>query len=327
MSAKDTGRPRCFVAMPITTRRAEADLYGDDEHWDHVYETLFAPAITRAGMEPVKPVSEGSHMIHAEIVKNLSLCDLVLVDLSSHNPNVFFEFGVRVALNLPVSVIRDEMTDIPFDTSGINTHRYASGIQSWRIEREIEQLKSHLSRSVDSCRGQNPLWRQFGLSLKAASATLATESVGDARLDLLVDRMDQIHSRLDSMGPGLSDTPPGSRTSRKSAGAANVDASRTLEEMVAELQAQVVHLTSDDAGEADSRDVARESPDSVPSRAAAELCEAIRATRLPSLKGFRVGNDTVEVLTSRMISPLYEDRIDQLARRFGVRVTYRVAKD
>lgn len=189
---------RCFVAMPIRVHPDEAELYRDDEHWDHVYETLFAPAIEQAGMIPIKPVAEGSHMIHAEIIKNVTGADMVLVDLSSHNPNVFFEFGVRTAANKPIAVVRDEHTSIPFDTSGVNTHKYLSGLHGWTIANEIEALANHLRRCVESCKGQNPLWRQFGLRIKA-EAPEVNESASDARLDLLVGGMDEIRHELSTM--------------------------------------------------------------------------------------------------------------------------------
>ena len=41
----------------------------------------------------------GADLIHAQIVKNLQFADVVLCDVSTHNPNVFFELGIRTALN------------------------------------------------------------------------------------------------------------------------------------------------------------------------------------------------------------------------------------
>lgn len=190
--------PRCFVAMPITTSKGDAEHYGDQDHWDHVYETLFAPAIRQAGLEPVKPVTEGAHLIHAEIVKNLTDAEIVLVDLSGHNPNVFFEFGVRTAVNKPIAVVRDEHTEIPFDTSGINTHRYIAGLHGWSIASQIDDLAKHLQMSVASCKGANPLWRQFGLRIKAESPQV-DESASDARLDLLVGGVDELRHELSAL--------------------------------------------------------------------------------------------------------------------------------
>lgn len=194
----DSGIVRtCFMAMPITTHPKDVDRYGgDSEHWRHVMSSLFVKAIETAGFKPIPPVAQGAHMIHGEIIKNLSTADLVLVDLSSHNPNVFFELGVRTSLNLPIALVMDEHTDIPFDTSGINTYTYDSNLRGWEIESQQQSLAQHVRKSHDSCSGQNPLWRQFGLTIKAQEPD-AKESPLEAKMDLLTSQMLNLQARLE----------------------------------------------------------------------------------------------------------------------------------
>lgn len=82
-------KPKCFIAMPITTRDHEADRYNDELHWKHVMDSLFIKAIEAAGYEPVRPVAQGSHLIHELIIKHLEKCEMVLCDLSGHNKRIF----------------------------------------------------------------------------------------------------------------------------------------------------------------------------------------------------------------------------------------------
>ena len=103
--------PSCFIAMPIGTPDS-SQYQGDRDHFKHVLEHLFVPAIEMAGMNPVRPVVKGSDLIHAEIIKQLETAELVLCDISTLNANVFFELGIRTALNRPVCIIRDELTSI-----------------------------------------------------------------------------------------------------------------------------------------------------------------------------------------------------------------------
>jgi len=42
-------KPTCFIAMPITTTDEVARRYNDADHWTHVMEELFIPAIEAAG--------------------------------------------------------------------------------------------------------------------------------------------------------------------------------------------------------------------------------------------------------------------------------------
>src|SRR5689334_12794124 len=107
----------CFVAMPISVPKSIGGKY-EDNHFIHVYNHLFAPAISELGYEPIGPASKGSEIIQADIVRNLHAAALVLCDLSTLNANVFFEFGIGTALDKPVCLVADSATpEFPFDTA------------------------------------------------------------------------------------------------------------------------------------------------------------------------------------------------------------------
>lgn len=188
-------KPTCFIAMPITTRTEDVERYMDEDHWAHVMESLFVRAIEAAGFEAIRPAAQGAHLIHGLIIKHLSTADLFLVDLSSHNPNVFFELGVRTSLNRPIALVRDEHTHLPFDTSGINTYQYDSNLRGWEIENQQSNLGAHIRESHRSCDGQNPLWRQFGLTI-TASQPQESESPFEAKVDILSARVADIQQQL-----------------------------------------------------------------------------------------------------------------------------------
>jgi len=188
-------QPTCFVAMPVATRPADIERYGgDDDHWLHVLDTIFEPALKAAGYRTIRPTVHGSHVIHAAIIENLQRADLVLCDLSSHNPNVFFELGVRTSLNLPIALVRDETTELPFDTSTINTMMYSSRLLGWEVGVEREKLTKHIVDSARSCAGENPLWRHFGLTLQASEPSRDASPL-EARVDLLTAELDILKQR------------------------------------------------------------------------------------------------------------------------------------
>lgn len=96
-------KEKCFIIAPISTQAERAVLYlNDPDHCEYVIEHLLVPAVEKAGFEPVKPKAKGANLIHAEIVKNLQTAALVLCDMSGLNPNVFFELGIRTAMNKPI---------------------------------------------------------------------------------------------------------------------------------------------------------------------------------------------------------------------------------
>lgn len=162
-------RKKCFIIAPISTPKDRVKIYENDpDHFLHVIEGLLVPAVSLADFEPVVPITKGSDLIHAEIVKNLQEASLVLCDMSCLNPNVFFELGIRTALNKPVCLIRDDKTPfIPFDLAGVNTATYASSVKKWVLDKETAKITEHIKAS--STGTTNALWRCFGFTQVAAA--------------------------------------------------------------------------------------------------------------------------------------------------------------
>ena len=178
----DPAAKRCFIAVPITTHPDQAADYGDEQHWQHVMEHLFIPAIEKAGFVAVTPKSAGTSMIHDDIVKNLGNCEMVLCDYSGLNANVFFELGVRVSLDKPMTLVHDEKTRIPFDLGGASAESYDSDCLSpWALPPQIEKLAAHIQDAERTCAGRNPLWKQYGLGIRAQEAS-STETPGGSRV-------------------------------------------------------------------------------------------------------------------------------------------------
>jgi hypothetical protein len=179
-------RKTCFVAMPITTSQVYQEKLGDDDHFTHVLEHLFKPALEKASYEVISPSVLGSELIHAEIIKNLERADLVLCDLSSLNPNVFFELGIRTSLDRPVAIVKDSLTPtIPFDLTAINIHTYDGSLVPWTLNVETERLAHHVSNATRAPNTGNAMWRYFGLTKRASPSQIENNPV-EAKLDLLI---------------------------------------------------------------------------------------------------------------------------------------------
>jgi hypothetical protein len=186
--------------MPVTTPVERVDSYGGDhEHFVHVLDVLFEPAIRSAGFEPVRPTAQGADLIHAEIVRNLEMADLVLCDISGANPNVFFELGIRTALDRPICMVRDHLTtSIPFDTGGLNFHTYSARLASWELDDEVARLTKHLTVTVERSNGRNALWRHFGLTQRGTEAILAgAEPPEGAAMAVLLEEIRDLRSTVE----------------------------------------------------------------------------------------------------------------------------------
>lgn len=202
----DAAAKTCFIAMPVRTTPEQAELYDDDQHWNHVLEHLFVPAVEQAGFEAWRPIAEGSDLIHARIVQQLIRADLVLVDMSHNNPNVFFELGVRTSVNKPVALVRcDTATPIPFDVSGINTHTYEPILKPWNHKTQVAALAKHLGMAAETSSGTNTMWQQFGMQLTATEPTTGA-SKEEALLEVIRREISQL-SHVINVHPPAADSP------------------------------------------------------------------------------------------------------------------------
>jgi len=149
---------------------------------------LFNPAIREVEYESISPIHTGSGLIHADIVRDLYEADLMLCDMSSLNANVFFEFGIRTALNKPVCLVADNKTpQIPFDAAIINRHTYEAELRPWNIDAEKSNLVQHLKDTLKKSNGQNALWRYFGID---TSGSLITANISESdKLEYIIQRI------------------------------------------------------------------------------------------------------------------------------------------
>ena len=191
-------KKKCFIIMPITTPSDLVHVYSEDEdHFKHVLDHLFIPAINKLDIEPIAPIAKGAEVIHAEIINNIEKSDFVLCDMSILNPNVFFELGIRTAINKPVTLIKDDATPkVPFDTNLINNHTYSHKLDPWALDTEIENLTEHLKNCFDGTQAGNSLWQYFSLSARAE--TLHEPSSRDQKIDFLTMQVAALRKDLQS---------------------------------------------------------------------------------------------------------------------------------
>ena len=198
--AKSETSKRCFIIMPITTPKLFIDLYGGDkDHFSHVLNYLFMPALKKAGFEPIPPKSKGSPVIQADIIKKLSECELVLCDMSTLNANVFFESGIRTALDKPVVLVVDNKTskDIPFDTRDINYHEYDSSLTGWTLEKDIPKLAQHIHDAYEDSPDHNALWKVFGLT--QTGEYKPEDAKAGEKIDFLIRRTSALENEMSDL--------------------------------------------------------------------------------------------------------------------------------
>lgn len=198
---KAASKPKCFIIMPITVPDHLLKTYDDDEnHFDQVLKNLIEPAVHLAEFEPIPPSSDGSKVIQRDIAEKLQKSDMVLCDMPALNPNVFFELGIRTALNKPICLIRDsDLPKLPFDTGLIGCLSYSSS-PGWQLDSERKKLAKHITDTVNAREykdGKNVWWQTMGVDYSAAIASSDDIATGMGYMTgELSARLDRIEKRL-----------------------------------------------------------------------------------------------------------------------------------
>jgi tetratricopeptide (TPR) repeat protein len=117
--------PVAFVAMPFGERRDPSRglrRYDADATWNR----LLLPALLDAGYRAVRTDAEASRqLIDSRMVLDLLGADLVVADLATLNPNVFWELGVRhTARRQGTLVVAPARLSPPFDVRAVPVHPY-----------------------------------------------------------------------------------------------------------------------------------------------------------------------------------------------------------
>lgn len=112
---------------------------------------LFTPAGKAAGFTVKTAKRQGSDVILSTIVNDLLEADLVLAELTEHNPNVLFELGMRMHADLPVVLVRARGTGHIFDVDNmLRVEEYAPNLWSSSIKTDLPILTEHIKAAWDT---------------------------------------------------------------------------------------------------------------------------------------------------------------------------------
>jgi hypothetical protein len=105
--------PSAFVVMPYK------------QPFEKVYSDVIKPVLVEAGIAPVRADQKATSTDIAADVQDMILeSDLVIIEATHPNPNVYFEFGYAMAKGKEFVAICQTGTELPFDTAGIRHLTY-----------------------------------------------------------------------------------------------------------------------------------------------------------------------------------------------------------
>lgn len=167
----------CFIIMPI----ADVDGYPQG-HFTHVYENIIYPSCEMAGYQAVRADEvKATNLIHLDILKNLIDAPIAICDLSSRNPNVLFELGIRQAFDKPVVLIQEAGTPKIFDIAPLRYLEYSKEMKYHDVLNIQKELKDAIeaTAAADGEKGNvNSIVKLLALSNAAKIPNLKGDKEG-----------------------------------------------------------------------------------------------------------------------------------------------------
>ncbi len=157
----------CFVIQPF-----------DSEKFDQRFEDIYKPALADAGLEAYRVDQDPSVEVPIEAIEDgIRKAAICLADITTDNPNVWYELGYAFAADRPVIIIcSDERQGrFPFDIQHRTIISYSSNSLS-----DFEKLKSEISERAGALLTKSA-------SLKQVAETEQTAPIkGLSQIEILV---------------------------------------------------------------------------------------------------------------------------------------------
>ncbi len=135
----------CFVIMGFGKKTSLLHKKGID--LDFVYNNIIKPAVAQTEFVAIRADEvSGNSLIGRKMFLRLVTADLVIADITCLNANAMYELGVRHALR-PYStiIIKDDLTDFPFDIFDVPYIKYSSKLTSNSISNTISILSQRIN--------------------------------------------------------------------------------------------------------------------------------------------------------------------------------------
>ncbi len=201
---------KCFVVMGFGKKTDYPT--GRVLDLDKSYKYIIRPAAEAAGYECIR-ADEIQHAgnINVPMYEQLLNADVVVADVSTYNPNSFYELGVRHALKpyTTITIAEDKLV-FPFDVGQIairTYHHLGEGIDFGEVERMRSELQRAIKIVGDQAACDSPVYTFLrdlqppALARAEAERAFATGSQADSAtrptIRTLMDQADAAFDRSD----------------------------------------------------------------------------------------------------------------------------------
>ena len=189
----------CGLVMPISSNDC-----GTEQHWLNV-QKIIHDALLPLNMH-IRMVSHSDevNVVQKNIVRNLFSDEIIVCDVSSRNPNVMFELGIRLTFDKPVVIIKDKETPFVFDVAGIHHLEYPRTLNYVEILAFQQSLCEKVSATLLASKNKDysPFLSNFTIAIEKKNELSTEELERDEYLRLQVDELKEMFKVMLSRLPG-----------------------------------------------------------------------------------------------------------------------------
>ncbi len=166
----------CFVISPIGSEGSETRINADD-----LYDLIIEPALDKFNFQIIRgDMVTTNDSITDDIIKRIQNSELCIIDITGHNPNVFYECGRRHETAKPFILMRKKGEEIPFDLMDIRAVEY-----DLSDPRKAKNSKDNLRKFVNE-------FEQTGYGSESPTASLTS----------IADVLKRLERKIDTLGSG-----------------------------------------------------------------------------------------------------------------------------
>lgn len=186
---------KCFVIAPIG--KSKSDIRKTS---NQVFKHIIKPAVEPLGYNPIRAdqFSEPG-IITSQIIECVVDSELVIADLTEHNPNVFYELAIRHAIKKPYIQIIQKDEQIPFDLSVTRTIQF--DLQDLD---NVDSVKNELQKNIKNIhKGKKPIDTPISVALDLKAFRVSEKPLEKSFANLL-ELVNKINNKISNIENKLS---------------------------------------------------------------------------------------------------------------------------